>query len=204
MSASIIVTGLRDAQRFFDELPEIAEEAAALAINDTVQREGLQLIKKDMRDQVEFPDGYLEGENLKPVRFASKGRLEAVIRGRGRATSLARFAPGQTPRSTRGQPIRLRVKPGKQKILKDPSTGKPSAFLVNLRNGNTGLAVRLKPGETLRKSTAAVKLDDNVYLLYGPSVDQVMRGVADDRADDIMEIISEKFFRQFGRLSRAR
>lgn len=196
MSATIIATGLKDMERFFNDLPDIAEQAAVLAINDTVQREGLTLIKKDMRDQVNFPSGYLEGERLRPTRFAARGRLEAVIRGRDRPTSLARFAEGQTPENTRGQGVRVRVKRGQSELLR-------KAFLVRLKNGNLGLAVRLKAGENLRHSVGATQLAPGLFLLYGPSVDQVLRGVADDRADDIIDIVSSKFLRQFGRLSRA-
>lgn len=197
MTAAIVATGIKDAARFFEQFPEIAEEAAMLAINDTVDREGMTLIKKDMRDQVNFPSGYLEGDRLKVTRRASRGSLEAVIRGRDRATSLARFTSGQTPKNTRGQGVRVSVQRGQTKLLRQ-------AFLVNLKNGNIGLAVRLKPGERLQNTTAAQRLADNVWLLYGPSVDQVFRGVADDRADDLADIMSQKFYRQFGRLSRAR
>lgn len=197
MSALIVATGLKEMSRFFEALPDIAEEAAVLAINDTVQREGLTLIKKDMRDQVNFPAGYLEGDRLKPTRFAGRGKLEAVIRGRDRPTSLARFAEGQTPANTRGQGVRVRVKRGQTEVLR-------KAFLVNLRNGNIGLAVRVKGGESLRNTESAVRLADNLWLLYGPSVDQVLQGVAVDRADEIIDIVGQKFLRQFGRLSRAR
>lgn len=197
MSAKIVATALKDVQRFFEDFPDIAEEAAVLAINDTVDREGMTLIKRDMRDQVNFPSGYLESSRLRVSRRAKPRMLEAVIRGRDRATSLARFASGQTPKNTRGQGVRVSVQPGRNRVMK-------KAFLVKLRNDNMGLAVRLKPGETLRNSSRAVPLGENVYLLYGPSVDQVMRGVVDDRSDDILNIVSSKFIRQFGRLSRAR
>jgi len=197
MSAVITANSLKSLQRFFDDLPDIAEEAAVLAINDTVQREGLTLIKKDMRDQVNFPAGYLEGGRLRPTRFAGRGRLEAVIRGRDRATSLARFAPGQTPANTRGQGVRVGVSKGSSKVNK-------RFFLRKLKNGNTGLAIRLKPGESLGQTSGAVEIGDNVFLLYGPSVDQVFRGVADDRAAEIIGIVEAKFLRQFGRLARAR
>jgi len=197
MSAAITATGLKDAARFFESFPDIAEEAATLAINDTVDREGMTLIKRDMRDQVNFPSGYLEGDRLKVTRRASRKSLEAVIRGRDRPTSLARFASGQNPKNTRGQGVRVSVQRGKAKLMR-------KAFMVTLKNGNVGLAVRLKPGERMRETTAAQRLEDNVWLLYGPSVDQVFRGVADDRADDLAEIMTQKFFRQFGRLSRAR
>lgn len=197
MSVSVVATALKDVERFFEQAPDIAEEAAVLAINETVEREGLTLIKRDMRDQVNFPSGYLEGDRLKVTRRASTRSLEAVIRGRDRPTSLARFALGQTPANTRGRGVRVSVQRGKTEVLR-------KAFLVTLKNGNIGLAVRLKPGDKLRNSSAAQQLADNVWLLYGPSVDQVFRGVANDRIDDISEMISGKFYRQFGRLARGR
>ncbi len=198
MTARVVATGLKEMERFLKAAPEIFEEAAVLAINDTVTRQGMTLIKKDMRDQVNFPDGYLEGDRLKVSRLATKGRLEAVIRGRDRPTSLARFAPGQTPQNTRNQGVRVRVKRGKTQHLR-------RAFLVKLNNGQSlGLAVRLKPGETLRESHAAKELSNNVWLLYGPSVDQVLAGVADDRAEDIIDFVNERFLHQFNRLSNGR
>lgn len=200
MSASITATALDGFKKFFDELPDIANDAARMAINDTVEREGLTLIKRDMRDQVNFPTGYLEGDRLKVTKKASNGSLEAVIRGRDRPTSLARFAEGQNIGNTRGRGVRVTVDRGATKVLR-------KAFLVQLRSGNTGLAVRLKDGETLRNSQGAVQLTQdggrstNIWLLYGPSVDQVFRGVANERADDLAEMVSEKFMRQLARLS---
>lgn len=195
MSAFIQVSALADLKRYFTQLPDIAEQAAVLAINETASREGLTLIRKDMRDQVNFPSGYLEGDRLKVTRKAGKGALEAIVRGRDRATSLARFAKGQTPANTRGRGVRVQVKNGRVQVLR-------KAFLVPLRNGNTGLAVRLKPGEKIKNSTGSVQMAENLYLLYGPSVDQVFRGVAEDRSGDLMNMVSSKFLRQFARLSR--
>jgi hypothetical protein len=194
MSAFIQVSALGDLKRYFEDLPDIAQQAAALAINETASREGLTLIRKDMRDQVNFPSGYLEGDRLRVTRKASRGALEAVIRGRDRATSLARFAKGQTPANTKGRGVRVQVKNGRVQVLR-------KAFLMPLRNGNTGLAVRLKAGESMKNSGASVAIGKNLYLLYGPSVDQVFRGVADDRSADLMDMVSRKFLRQFARLS---
>lgn len=197
MSVSIVATALKDVQRFFEELPEVAEQAAVLAINDTTEREGRVLLKRQMLKEVAFPSGYLDGENLAVGKRAVRGRLEGSIVGRDRPTSLARFAVGQDTRNTKGGvPLRVTVNPGRTETLK-------RAFIVNLNQGRSrGLAVRLKPGERLRGSRAAVELAPDVWLLYGPSVDQVLRGVADDRVDDILDIVAQKFLRQFGRLAR--
>lgn len=195
MTVGIQANALGDLTRYFEALPDVAEQAAALAINQVAERDGLAVIRKDMRAQINFPAGYLEGDRLRVRQKASRGNLEAIIRGRDRATSLARFAAGQNPGNTKGRGVRVTVKSGKTRTL-------PKAFMLRLKNNNLGLAVRLKPGEQLANSQAAVRLAENVYLLYGPSVDQVFRGVAEDRAADLGSMVSRQFLRQFARLTR--
>lgn len=194
MTVSIFADAFESTASFFKSLPDIAEQAMGTAINQVADRDGLALLKRDMREQVDFPPGYLENGRLKVVRRAVKGSLEAVIRGRDRATSLARFARGQNPGNTRGRGVRVTVRGGRTQTLK-------GAFMVTLRNGNTGLAIRLKNGESPSFTQGAVKLANNVYLLYGPSVDQVFRGVAEDRAGDISNMVTKQFFRQFDRIT---
>jgi hypothetical protein len=202
MTARIASANLDDLIAYYTQLPQVFEQAASLAINDTVSREGMTLIKRDMRDQIAFPSGYLEGGRLSVSRKASPRSLYAIIRGRDRATSLARFAPGQKPSNTRGQALRVQVK-GRGRPARVVQRG----FLINLKGGNTGLAVRVKSGK-LRHSQGAKLMSNGqngaLYLLYGPSVDQVLSGVADDRADDLINMVRSKFLRQFGRLARGR
>ena len=192
MSATILANALSDVREYFERLPDVAEEAAVLAINDVAERKGMGVLKSDMRDQINFPAGYLEAR-LKVSRRARPGALQAVIQGRDRPTSLARFAAGQTPANTRGRGVRVTVKRGQTQVMRQ-------AFLINLRNGNTGLAVRLKAGESLRNTQGAVQMSNGLWLLYGPSVDQVFRSVAEDRADDLAQLASSEFERQFRRL----
>ncbi len=191
--------GLRETAAFFEQVPDIAEQAMALALNQVAGRDGLAVIRNDMRAEINFPKGYLEqSDRLFFARKARKGDLSAIIRGRDRATSLARFATaGERPDTTRGRGVRVEVKSGVVHTLK-------RAFMVKLRNGNMGLAVRVKPGETIRNSERAVKLAEDVYLLYGPSVDQVFQNVADDRADDIGDMVERQFYRQFARLTNGK
>jgi hypothetical protein len=199
MTVSIFADAFESTASFFKSLPDIAEQAMGTAINQVADRDGLALLKRDMREQVDFPPGYLENEKhgLKVVRRAGKGSLEAVIRGRDRATSLARFARGQNRDNTQGRGVRITVRGGRTQTLK-------KAFLVTLRNGNTGLAIRLKDGESPKFTQGAVKLANNVYLLYGPSVDQVFRGVAEDRAGDLSNMVTKQFFRQFDRITNGK
>ncbi len=191
MSYHVHSEQLTNVKRFFDAAPEIARESAMMAMNQVLQRQ-------DVESQIAFPQGYLDSpDRLEVSRKATRNNLEAVITARDRPTSLARFAPGQTPESTRGKPLTVQVKKGRAKGLK-------KAFLVRLKNGNIGLAVRLKQGETIRNKNEvkAVMLDKGVYLLYGPSVDQVMKTVAAESLLPIADLIENEFHRQFARLAR--
>lgn len=191
---------LSEAAQFFRELPDIAERAAAMAINQVVERKSIPDLRSDIESQVAFPSGYLDQESrFGMTKKASSNSLEAVITARDRPTSLARFAPGQTPASTKGKALTVQVKKGRAVTLK-------KAFLVTLSNGNIGLAVRLKQGESLRnkRDTKAVMLGKNLYLLYGPSVDQVFAAVADSSLPEIATQIETEFYRQVTRMSRGK
>lgn len=196
--------GLQDLEQFFKRAPEAATTAARMAINDTVTRYGMQMIRKDMMEQVAFPMGYLSGDRLFVAKRATNNNLEAVILGRKRATSLARFAAGPTVLNGKGG-VQVRIKSGRTTYLK-------RAFLVRLRAGasmsedkyNIGLALRLAPGERLNKNTPHKSwlVPGKVALLYGPSVDQVFGDVADKVAEPIGDMVTTEFYRQFARLTR--
>lgn len=190
---------------YFEAAPDIARTSARLAINTVAERSGMKLLRDRIRQQVAFPTGYLN-ENKLFVRKAYNDHLEAVITARQRPTSLARFAKGSPPvTGNRRGGVTVMVHPGSAQHMK-------SAFLLRLRAGtsvgdnnfNVGLAVRLKPGDRIHNKTKqnTAQLGHNLYLLYGPSVDQVFRTVADDAAPEIASMVKDEFFRQFTRLSK--
>lgn len=196
MSAVIATKGLSGVAKFFEELPDIATEAAFLAVRDVSEGSGLVHVQRQVESQINFPKGYVRNDRLNVRRKATRQTLEAVISGRDRPTSLARFARGQTPANSRGRGVIVEVHRGVKRNL-----GK-RAFIINLANGNLGLAIRLKPGETLRGSEKAVQMAKDLYLLYGPSVDQVFRGVAEEEAPFLNNMLQRQFLRQFARLTR--
>lgn len=197
MTVRVLATGLDDVAKFFEDLPDIAEQAAVYAINDTADRQGLSAIRREMRKEIDFPTGYLESpDRMRVSKRASKGSLEAVVTARDRPTSLARFAAGQTAQNTRGRGVRVKISAGGGgKILRE-------AFVINLKNGNRGVAVRVKDGSSLRNSSKAVEIGKNLFLLYGPSVDQVFSGVIDQDKIQLDDILTNQFLRQFARLTR--
>jgi hypothetical protein len=198
----VFVEGITNLNEF-DSLKDEIKLWAAQAINKTAER-GRTRAAREIRDQVNFPASYVSpsSKRLFVSKKAQRSDLEARIRARTRATSLARFVTGSTTPSKLTQDgVRVEVHPGKARFLK-------RAFLIRLRAGtadldtrsNLGLAVRLKPGEVLRNKSDVRKLDRGLYLLYGPSVDQVFRardgsGVANEIAPDLSVMMEQEFLR---------
>lgn len=188
MAAYVIaVDGLNSVQDI-DSLDDNILKAARNAINRATDRARTRS-DREIRKQINFPARYLS-ERLKVVKRASGRNLEGVIAGRDRPTSLARFAKSKSPAATRkAGEVKLSVSPG-------TTTTIPNAFLMPLRNGNLGLALRLKPGETIRNKKYLTKVSKGLYLLYGPSVNQVFRTVADEKAaPDASAFLEREFLR---------
>lgn len=178
--------------------PEKIVRFATMAINKTVDR-ARTLSAERITQQVNFPASYLRGTDsrLAVTKRASSNNLEGVVTGRYRATSLARFVHDNNPAAARKRGgLTIEVKPGKARFVK-------GAFLVKLRAGatktdtkyNLGVAIRLKQGQRPRNSRAAVQLDHNVWLLYGPSVQQVFQSVREDVAPEAQDFLVAEFLR---------
>jgi hypothetical protein len=150
-----------------------------------------------MRMQVAFSASYLSGQGgrLSITKRARRGSLESVITGRHRPTSLARFATNA--RRSRVPGARVEVKPGLATFL-------PRAFFVNLRSGNTdtknnvGLAIRLPDGQRPDRAYKPTQLGKNLWLLYGPSIDQVFDDVATDISPGTVDQLEAEFLRLMG------
>jgi hypothetical protein len=203
----IDLRGIVDLERYFGRLPEVATNSARFAVNAAALR-GAALGSREIRRQLNFPGGYLgavgkPGSRLAVTERASTNNLRATITGRGRATSLARFALGapRFGRPTSAPKVKVRAGGGASAVR--------GGFFVKLRAGNTigenfnvGLAVRLKPGERIKNKRKMVSFGKGAYLLYGPSVDQAFRSVSADIQPQVTEIATTEFLRQFARLSR--
>lgn len=208
MTVFIDALGIQNYARYLAEFPEKVPQAASMALNQTAQRKGLPLAREKMLEQVAFPTGYLYPPRFQVDKKASPGSLLASLRGAFTPTPLARFAGTQRARFVtarkhgRGVPrpkVRVEIKPGRIVTL-------PRAFLLTLKNGNIGLGVRLQPGEVLHNSIGAKFIPSGplagVYLLYGPSVDQVFRTVAADISGPLLVELESEFLRQFIRMTR--
>lgn len=194
---AVLVEGLDAVSEIENLLPAI-ETAAFRAINKTTLATRARAAK-EIRRQVAFPASYLQpGQGrLEITRQAQRGHLSSTITARSRPTSLARFsAPGRA-----GAGVSVQVAPGKTRFMR-------RAFLIKLKAGtgsvetraNLGLAIRLRPGERLANKIQQVQLSKGLYLLYGPSVQQVFldnagTGVATDLVPFIEETLDSEFRR---------
>lgn len=207
MSARITAINLLEIDEFLEAQPAAARTSARIAINSVTSRKAVPRLRKAMRAEVNFPAGYLEDpDRFGQTKQATDADLSATVTARFRPTSLARFTEGQSfegARRTGGVNVKVNRGGGATRL--------PGAFFVRLRQGadvrdgfNVGLAIRLKPGERLRgrkKGASGVELAPNLYLLYGPSVDQVFRTTSVAESPAIAQDLQREFVRQFIRLS---
>ena len=116
----------------------------------------------------------------------------AIITGRQRPTSLARFASNARIGQQRG--ARVEVRPGSARFL-------PRAFFIPLRSGNVdtknnvGLAIRLPAGQMPSRAYKPQPLGRGLWLLYGPSIDQVFDDVANDIAPETADFLGAECLR---------
>lgn len=199
MSANwaVVIDGLDDLARFDRLKPEI-RIAAARAINK-ITRNGRVEIARAILGELNFPASYVAPgqKRLYVSQQATESNLEGKITARGRATSLARFVSGST---RAGEGVRIEVKRGRSELLE-------RAFLVRLNAGsdtdtqsNLGLAIRLKPGQSVRNKRASRPSRSGLAILYGPSVSQAFRredgrGIASDKAPKLSRELSREFLR---------
>lgn len=183
---AVAIEGIRALDSLDNIDPKITK-TARMAVNAAIRR-AQSLAARSMENQVNFPRGYLTGDagRLQIARFASDNNLEATLRGRDRPTSLARFVSGGAKPGKKGG-VSVEVDPGIAKRM-------PGAFAIRLRNNNIGLAIRTKNPP----STGAKQIADNLFLVYGPSVDQVFNMTRLEIRDDVEDYLNDEFTRLLG------
>lgn len=205
MSASLIVVEF-DQLSFVPEMTPTVETALTRSLNRTADWSRTRFAQA-AREQVAFPASYVSpsSKRLWVKTRARKGAFETVIQGRGSATSLARFTrqrPLSGGRRHKGGKVNVTVKPGQAK-----SIGR--AFLIRLKNDNIGLAVRTD-GSKPQNAYKPKPLGKNLWLLYGPSVDQALSaaskndGIFVEMEPVALDYLEDEFNRQLDLLENDR
>ena len=196
---AVVVEGLETVRDFRGTTDKI-RTAAQRALNKVADQQRTRAARL-IQAQVNLPARYVspaEGRLAVSGR-ASPGKLEAKISARSRPTSLARFVQGNPGFNKAG--VTVQVKPSQASFMR-------RAFLIKLNKGagqtdtqyNAGLAIRLRPGERIQNKVRQVQLSKNLYLLYGPSVQQVFLdnqgdGVAEDIKGETLDKLEAEFLR---------
>lgn len=203
MSATVVVVE-------FDHVPSLVgremtnsvEVALVRALNYAATKSRTTAARA-AREQVAFPASYVSPSNkrLWVKTRARRGAFHTLIEGRGTPTSLARFTRQNVlvgGRRHKGGKINVTVKPGQTKSIS-------RAFLIRLKNNNVGLAIRTS-GEKPRGAYKPKAIGKNLWLLYGPSVDQALAaaskdgGIFADMEPETLELVENEFHRQLGLL----
>lgn len=188
----IYIAGLSDRSEL-DNITDDVRIAARRAVNYATDRAKAEA-KRRMREQINWSASYLDGKMK--MTFAGESGDEGGIKIEFRPTSLARFVVGSKAPWKPG--LRLHVDSAR-------FTYSSRMFIVPLRRGtaditeenrNLGVAIRLKPGETIKGKYKTRELGKGLYLLYGPSAAQVFFTVAEELVPDTQEWLGYEFDRQ--------
>jgi len=210
---SIDASRIKDIKKLAQLSPDETQKSLYLSINTTI-RFAFAEASRRIRKEVNLPQDYIgsaaKGNRLRISQFATLDNPLAVLTADQRPVSLARYAKNKTLFGKDG--VMVEVTPGKVEKF-------DKAFLLPLRSGkaltddnyNLGFAIRLKPGEQINKRNLVQyskairagrkKPDDNLFLLYGPSVDQVFTHVREEFDDVVFAKFESEFLRQYGRLT---
>lgn len=198
----VAIEGIRNFDDIASLNPKEIQRKAVMALNKTADRARKAAVD-EIKEQVNLPAQYITGGGGTPrlgvTKRATGADLRAIVSGRDRPTSLARFAgPGRFGKAG----VRVEVEPGKSHFM-------ASAFRFKLRRGsapisagfNTGLAIRMTPQLKAKLNKYKfVEIGKGLYLLYGPSIDQLFRTIAPEHTAPIAQ---EALEREFIRLMEA-
>lgn len=199
----MVFDGWAEAAARFARTPVTVERAVMRALNRTATHTRTRLARI-IREQVNLPASYLgpSGGRLIVSEKAKPSKLEVRISGRDRPTSLARFSPdrGKAAKGKQVHSPRVAVKTGS---AARPVRGVAFSRLIALNSGNTGLAVRTADGSKPAGAFRPTRMRNGLWLLYGPSVDQVLVGARanaeggafGDVEEEMMNFLEAEFLR---------
>lgn len=161
-------------------LDRIARIGLVRAVNRVADKTRTRVAGR-IQDQIALPAARLRpsAKQLYVRQRATSQNIQSVIQARGRPTSLARFARGSAVGKKKS--IAVEVKPGYARYLRKAFFLKlPAGKTLTETKHNLALAIRLKEGEKIQNKKHMVPFGKGLYLLYGPSIQQL----AEDNSGD--------------------
>lgn len=180
-----------------DSKIEMNSVRAVNTVARSVRTEGARRI----RGEVNLQPSYIN-QNLNLDKRATRADMSAEITATFRSISLARFAKGgataaSRKRANQSGKVTVEVARGISKDFKGAFffKGRTGADYGDLGEGNTLLAIRLKPGQTLRNRKIMSKTWRGLTFLYGPSIDQMFRVYMPEMIPETEDKLSTEFLR---------
>lgn len=199
MSYEFTSAGIPALAKFTGEITGKMQQAAVRAVNRGAAATRTDAAR-EIISQVNLSASYLSPSNGKLVvkGIASAANMQASVFSEASTVSLARYVTSGAVGQKGG--VTVQVKKGHSVYLKN-------AFLIKLKRGTTldkdnfniGLAIRLKPGESIRnKNIKMMKNGGGLALLYGPSVSQSFDRILgfNQYAERAADIVASEFDRQ--------
>jgi hypothetical protein len=175
-----------DVRRFGDK----ANLAAQLAINDTLAWSRTRL-KVQMKAQINLTESAFSGKHFFISQYARRGSLQGVLSAGTQGYSLSRFSVEKPRVGVKG--VSVQVAGGAVRKIN-------RGFFIRAPNGALGLAIRSKAQPTGSRGAKESRKHKGLWILFGPSPDQLMRRLAPDSLPDVGRHVGAEYARQLNRL----
>lgn len=206
-NVTISTEGLEDMEKYFREAPEKAVIAAQRAINYAARKYGrstAKAVEAQLNFKTKLYNDTSPARGRISVLLASRQTLTATVRASSEPLLLSKFAVNEPKGKSRAK---FRGVTPKVQVTKGSVKDMPGSFYVPFKNGQVGLAIRLKKGESIRnrhsgRTYPLFKKDPSVQVLYGPSLDQAFATKTIDAVGPVSRDVREEFLRQLEVLDR--
>lgn len=184
--------GIEDLDRYVARLGDGANRAAVMAVNDTADWARVR-IKRQMQSEVNLGETAFGKGKFGITRRANPADLQAIVSASRQPYSLSRFKTDTPEFGPKAGPVKVRIKAGGSTVTLK------RAFYLRAPNGAVGIAVRSKQPLDNSRGARRVKGTD-IYVLFGPSPDQLMRRLAPDSVPAVENYLNREFSRQIVRV----
>lgn len=192
--------GIQGLATFVARTPEVAAEAAKLAVGDAAEW-GRNLSKREMVSAVNLPADALAGRRFRISQRPTTANPEAVISADNNPLGLSRFVVGAKAPGTAHPQVRIKVG-GATRSFSSPESRGTYSFLIPTPGGANGVGLAIRTKGPLKNSSAARKIGRDLYLLSGPSVNQMFGQLMPTLVPRIEAKLQTEFARQYERLIR--
>ena len=197
----ISAVNLRDTITFVARQEAVVTQAAALAVSDVAEW-GKNLSRRAMLADVNLPADALAGRKFRISQRPTQGNPEAVITADNNPLGLSRFVTGDKTPGRAHPTVRIKKGGSVRQFSTGDRPGGDYSFLIPTPNGAAGVGLALRTKTPMRNSSAARKIGRNLYLLSGPSVNQMFGQMLPALVPRIEAKLAGEFARQYERLSR--